>query len=248
MIKDKKIIVKDIIGTENLSGLKTGAIMTCNHFNAYDSFAIQMAYEASISNWKKKRFYRVIKEANYTSFPGFYGFLMRHCYTLPLSSSPKAMGEMMKSVDTLLKEGHLVLVYPEQSMWWNYRKPKPLKKGAYRFAVKSNVPIVPCFITMQDSNIVDDDGFKVQEYTIHIENLFILKKGCLKVIIWIIFLRKTIVFGKIFMRQRTKLSLSIQLKKKYVLKCNPRFLGLFFKIKYYVLLIKNCTEVQLLII
>ena len=55
-------------------------------------------------------------------------------------------------------------------MWWNYRKPKPLKKGAYRFAVKSNVPIVPCFITMQDSNIVDDDGFKVQEYTIHIED------------------------------------------------------------------------------
>lgn len=56
MIKNKKIIVKDIIGTENLSGLKTGAIMTCNHFNAYDSFAIQMAYEASISNWKKKDF------------------------------------------------------------------------------------------------------------------------------------------------------------------------------------------------
>lgn len=177
MIKDKKIIVKDIIGTENLSGLKTGAIMTCNHFNAYDSFAIQMAYEASISNWKKKRFYRVIKEANYTSFPGFYGFLMRHCYTLPLSSSPKAMGEMMKSVDTLLKGGHLVLVYPEQSMWWNYRKPKPLKKGAYRFAVKSNVPIVPCFITMQDSNIVDDDGFKVQEYTIHIEKPIYPKEG-----------------------------------------------------------------------
>ena len=136
-----------------------------------------MAYEASISNWKKKRFYRVIKEANYTSFPGFYGFLMRHCYTLPLSSSPKAMGEMMKSVDTLLKEGHLVLVYPEQSMWWNYRKPKPLKKGAYRFAVKSNVPIVPCFITMQDSNIVDDDGFKVQEYTIHIGKPIYPKEG-----------------------------------------------------------------------
>ena len=39
MIKDKKIIVKDIIGTENLSGLKTGAIMTCNHFNAYDCYS-----------------------------------------------------------------------------------------------------------------------------------------------------------------------------------------------------------------
>ena len=177
MLKNKKIIVKDIIGTENLTGLKTGAVMTCNHFNAFDSFAIQMAYEASIKNRRKKRFYRIIKEGNYTSFPGFYGFLMRHCYTLPLSSSPKAMGEMLKSVDKLLKQGHLVLVYPEQSMWWNYRKPKPLKKGAYRFAVKSNVPVVPCFITMKDSNVTDDDGFQVQEYTIHIEKPIYPKEG-----------------------------------------------------------------------
>lgn len=169
MVMNNQIIIKDIIGTENLSGLKTGAIMTCNHFNAFDSFAIQMAYEASISNWNKKKFYRIIKETNYTAFPGFYGYLMRNCYTLPLSSSPKAMVEMLRSVDKLLNDGHLILVYPEQSMWWNYRKPKPLKKGAYRFAVKSKVPVVPCFITMQDSKFTDENGFKVQEYTIHIE-------------------------------------------------------------------------------
>jgi 1-acyl-sn-glycerol-3-phosphate acyltransferase len=53
-------------------------------------------------------------------------------------------------------------------MWWNYRKPMPLQKGAFQFAVKSNVPVVPCFITMEDSDIVDSDGFNVQEYTIHI--------------------------------------------------------------------------------
>lgn len=53
-------------------------------------------------------------------------------------------------------------------MWWNYRKPKPLKSGAFKFAVRSNVPVLPCFITMQDSDIVDESGFNVQEYTIHI--------------------------------------------------------------------------------
>ena len=163
------MIIKDIIGAENLKGLKTGAVMTCNHFNAFDSFAIQVAYEACVENTKKKKFFRVIREGNYTSFPGFYGFLMRNCYTLPLGSSPKVMAELLKATDKLLNDGHLVLVYPEQSMWWNYRKPKPLKKGAFRFAVKANVPIVPCFITMQDSFIKDDDGFAVQEYTIHIE-------------------------------------------------------------------------------
>ena len=167
-INRKKImIVKDIVGKENLANLKTGAILTCNHFNALDSFAIQMAYEASCDT-KKKKFYRVIREGNYTSFPGFYGFLMRNCYTLPLASNNQALKEFMKSTNEILKRGDLVLVYPEQSMWWNYKKPKPLKKGAFQFAANNNVPVVPCFITMRDSDIMGTDGFKIQEYTIHI--------------------------------------------------------------------------------
>ena len=55
-----------------------------------------------------------------------------------------------------------------KDMQWNYRKPKPLKKGAYTFAAKNHVPVLPCFITMEDSDILGDDGFYVQEYTIHI--------------------------------------------------------------------------------
>lgn len=166
ILEDKKMIIKEIKGIENMANLKSGAIITCNHFNPFDSFAIQIAYEAS--NQKKRKFYRVIREGNYTSFPGFYGFLMRNCNTLPLSSNLKTMKEFVRATDTLLKQGHFVLVYPEQSLWWNYRKPKPLKKGAYTFASKNNVPVLPCFITMKDSDIKDNDGFFVQEYTINI--------------------------------------------------------------------------------
>ena len=53
-------------------------------------------------------------------------------------------------------------------MWWNYKKPKPLKNGAYRFAARNNVPVIPIFITMEDSNIIGEDGFFVQEYIINI--------------------------------------------------------------------------------
>lgn len=53
-------------------------------------------------------------------------------------------------------------------MWWNYRKPKPLQKGAFTFAARNNVPVLPCFITMKDSQYIDEDGFPVQEYTVHI--------------------------------------------------------------------------------
>jgi len=166
MIKQKKFILKDIKGIEHFRNLKSGAIITCNHFNALDSFAIHLTYDAA--KQKKRKFFRVIREGNYTSFPGFFGSLMRNCYTLPLSSNPKVMNEFMKSTEQILKDGHFVLVYPEQSMWWNYRKPKPLKKGAFLFAAKSNVPVLPCFITMCDSEYIDDDGFPVQEYTVHI--------------------------------------------------------------------------------
>ncbi len=171
MVREDQIIIKDVIGVENLQGLDTGAILTCNHFNAFDSFAIQVAYEESIKTKKerkKKKFFRVIREGNYTSYSGFYGFLMRNCYTLPLSSNAKTMVKFMKSMNSLLKQGHLVLVYPEQSMWWNYRKPKPLKEGAFKFAVAANVPVVPCFITMKDTDKIGTDGYPIQEYTIHI--------------------------------------------------------------------------------
>jgi 1-acyl-sn-glycerol-3-phosphate acyltransferase len=168
LIDDKKMIIKEIRGIENFKKLNSGAIITCNHFNAFDSFAIQLAYEAAEQSDRK--FYRIIREGNYTSFPGFYGFLMRHCNTLPLSSNRETLKKFTEAVDTRLKEGHFVLIYPEQSMWWNYRKPKPLKTGAYMFAAKSGVPVLPCFITMKDSDIMGDDGYFVQEYTIHISS------------------------------------------------------------------------------
>ena len=78
------------------------------------------------------------------------------------------MKKFLVAVNTLLQRGHFILVYPEQSMWWNYRKPKPLKIGAFQFAAKNNVPVLPCFITMKDTDIMGDDGFFVQEYTVHI--------------------------------------------------------------------------------
>lgn len=166
IIENKQMIVKDILGIEHFSNLKSGAIITCNHFNAFDSFAIQMTYEAA--RHKKRKFYRVIREGNYTNFPGFYGMLMRNCNTFPLSSNKETMKKFMKSLDTVLQEGNFVLIYPEQSLWWNYRKPKPLKKGAYTFAARNNVPVLPCFITMQDSDVLGEDGFYIQEYTIHV--------------------------------------------------------------------------------
>ncbi|MCR5154113.1 MAG: 1-acyl-sn-glycerol-3-phosphate acyltransferase, partial [Lachnospiraceae bacterium] len=162
----KQFVVKDVLGIENIRKLNTGAIITCNHFNAFDSFAIQKVYDES--GHKKRKFYRIIREGNYTGFPGFFGFLMRNCNTLPLSSNMDTMKKFMDGVNRLLKAGHFILIYPEQSMWWNYRKPKPLKKGGFTFAAGNNVPVLPVFVTMKDTDVMDENDFPVQEYTIHV--------------------------------------------------------------------------------
>ena len=165
LIKKKQLIIKEYKGIENLEKVADGAVITCNHFNAFDSFAIQLAFEQG--KLKKKKMYRVIREGNYTGFPGFYGVLMRHCNTLPLSSIFKTMEKFIAAVDRVLEKNQFVLVYPEQGMWWNYRKPRPLQKGAFTFAARNNKPVLPVFITMEDSDVLDDDGFYVQEYTVH---------------------------------------------------------------------------------
>lgn len=168
LLKDNKLIIKKINGIENLKKVESGAMITCNHFNPYDSFAIEKVFrEAGMD--KNKKLYKVIREGNYTNFPGLYGFFFRNCDTLPLSSSKRTMIKFMEAVDTILERKDFILIYPEQSMWWNYRKPKPLKPGAFKLATRNNVPIIPIFITMEDSTIIGEDGFPIQEYTINIE-------------------------------------------------------------------------------
>ena len=43
-----------------------------------------------------------------------------------------------------------------------------MQSGAFSIAVRNGTPVVPIFITMEDSDVLDGDGFFVQEYTLHI--------------------------------------------------------------------------------
>lgn len=163
-IKNNNFIIKEIKGLENYRKVESGAMITCNHFNAFDNYAVFRAIRKDLG---KRNLYKVIREGNYTNFPGFYGLLFRHCNTLPLSSNFDTMKNFMEAVKILLERGEKILIYPEQGMWWNYRKPRPMQNGAFKLAVKNNVPIIPVFITMEDSEFIDGDGFNVQAYTLH---------------------------------------------------------------------------------
>ncbi len=165
MIADKQLIIKDVRGIENFTAVKGGKIITCNHFSVGDNYAVWVALRDDMDG---RMLYKVIREGNYTNPPKPFGLFMRHCNTLPLSSQKATMVKFMKAFAELLQRGETILIYPEQGMWWNYRKPRPMQDGAFSLAVRNKTPIVPIFITMEDSNVLDGDGFFVQEYTMHI--------------------------------------------------------------------------------
>ena len=165
MVANKQLIIKKVRGIENFTAVSGGKIVTCNHFNPCDNYAVWLALREHMNG---KLLYKVIREGNYTNPPKPFGLFMRHCNTLPLSSQMSTMKKFMKAVEVLLGRGETILIYPEQSMWWNYRKPRPTQDGAFALAARNNTPIVPIFITMEDSEVPDGDGFFVQEYTMNI--------------------------------------------------------------------------------
>lgn len=165
LIKKDILAIDGVTGKEHLHALQNGAIVTCNHFHPFDNYAVFHCIRKALP---RKYLYKVIREGNYTNFPGLYGFLFRHCNTLPLSSNRRTMMNFMSAVNTLLKRGETILIYPEQGMWWNYRKPRPFKIGGFKMAYRAGVPVLPTFITMTDDTRLDDSGYPIQRYTLHI--------------------------------------------------------------------------------
>ena len=165
MIANRQLIIKEVRGIENFTAVKGGRIVTCNHFSVCDNYAV---WKALCDHMDGRMLYKVIREGNYTNPPKGFGLFLKHCNTLPLSSQRATMTKFTKAFSELMRRGETVLIYPEQGMWWNYRKPRPMQDGAFSLAVRNKVPIVPVFITMEDSDVLDGDGFFVQEYTVHI--------------------------------------------------------------------------------
>ena len=165
LIKKDILVIDGVTGKEHLSALKKGAIVTCNHFSAFDNYIVFHCIRKALP---RKYLYKIIREGNYTNFPGLYGFLFRHCNTLPLSRNRRTMMNFMSAVTTLLKRGESILIYPEQGMWWNYKKPRPFKVGGFKMAYRAGVPVLPTFITMTDDTRLDGDGYPIQRHTLHI--------------------------------------------------------------------------------
>lgn len=155
----------EIIGLEKIKNIKGGAIITSNHFSKVDNTVIRFLLHRI---GRGKHFYIIVQETNIL-MPGSLGWLMRNCYTMPISKNAEYMvNNFAPALEKLLKNNEYVLIYPEEEMWFNYKKPRPLKIGAYHYAAKFNVPIIPCFIEIIEKDTIDDAGFYDLKYKLHI--------------------------------------------------------------------------------
>lgn len=153
-----------IVGLEHLVAIKTGAIVTSNHFNPLDNTAIRYATRKA----HRKHLYIVSEDTN-LAMPGFVGYLMRHYDTMPITTNKNYMGRIFpKLIEQTLQRHELILIYPEAEMWFNYRKPRPPKRGSYYYAARFNVPVISCFIEQRDQFTKDNAEFSHVAYTVHI--------------------------------------------------------------------------------
>lgn len=162
-----KIINKntEIVGLEKIPKDLGGVLITSNHFSPLENTVIR-----HLTNKLGRRRLGIISQTSNFAMTGIIGFLMNYADTIPISTDPRYLARDFLSVlkERLVDKKHAILLYPEQEMWFNYRKPRPPKSGAYFYAAKLNVPIISCFVEIVDMDQDDNAEFKKVKYILHV--------------------------------------------------------------------------------
>ncbi len=159
LYENKFVLKTRVIGRENLRGL-TAAVLTCNHVAKFDCLAVKYGARGHRT---------FVVAAPFNNMKGFLGEMMRAGDMLPMNTTVHGTAAFNKMVEEVLcVRKDFLLIYPEASMWWNYKKPRPYKDGGFYMAAKYGVPVVPHFITYRESGKKDGEGLPVYNFTLHI--------------------------------------------------------------------------------
>ena len=155
----------EIIGLDKIPNDLGGVLITSNHFSPLENTVIR-----HLTNKLGRKDLGIISQTSNFAMKGLVGYLMNYADTIPISTEPRYLARDFLSLlkERLVDKKHAILLYPEQEMWFNYRKPRPPKDGAYFFASKLNVPIVSCFVEMVDLSEDDTPEFKKVKYILHV--------------------------------------------------------------------------------
>ena len=145
-LMNKCIYRLKIEGKENIKLVKnTGVIGIANHSQFTDFFMSKQVFY-------HKRYY--MTAAIFNNKKGISGNILRKIAMLPIprTQSTSARRNFDNAVKRCLDNKSAVMFHPEKAMWKNYRKPRPFFKGAFYYAVKNNVPVLPMIVLYRPTN------------------------------------------------------------------------------------------------
>lgn len=149
-----------IRGRRNLQNLKTGAVSICNHVLTLDNMCVAQAL------FPRKIYFQSQEET--FSIKGIR-HVVKGLGAYPIPKSMKAKREYIKFTDELLQNKQIVQIFPEGSLWPYYERIRPFKAGAFHFAVKNNVPVIPMCINFRERpKLLKIFGVKAKCATLHI--------------------------------------------------------------------------------
>ena len=143
---------------------RVGFIVTCNHINKLDALVVLWALKrGGLLRGRRLK----VMVADFNNQKGRLGEYMRAFGIMPFPSGHRLVRRFNEAVSYYLKKGDCILIFPEQSEWWGYDRPRPLKSGAFYYAVKNNVSVQPLFIKCRDSGRTKN-GVERKYFDVHI--------------------------------------------------------------------------------
>lgn len=148
-----------IEGKENIKNLKTGAISVSNHVLILDCSMIGLAFGL-------KKVYFTTREGSF-KIP-FVRKLIKLLRAVPIPTKLKDEEYFIKGINKALQDGKIIHFYPEKALWPYYEKIRNFKNGAFNFAIKNDVPVIPIVIKFRNPKGIRQIFKKKKDVTLKI--------------------------------------------------------------------------------
>ena len=158
-ILNKIIYDLKIEGKENIKNLQTGAISVSNHVLFLDCTMVGLSFGL-------KKIYFTTREGSF-KIP-FIRKLIKLLRAIPIPSQLDNKICFVREIDKAVQNGKIIHFYPEKALWPYYEQIRNFKDGAFSFAIRNNVPVVPIVITFRNPKGIRKIFKKKKDVTVKI--------------------------------------------------------------------------------
>lgn len=135
LLINKLVLGFKVEGLKNIHGVDGSKITVSNHVHYLDCTMIGLV------NFPNQNYF-ISQESNF-EIP-IVKWLITLLNTIPIPRDKSQTSCFSSCIDSLLSNEKTVHLYPEGSLLPYCKNLRSFKRGAFHFAVKNNVPIIPC--------------------------------------------------------------------------------------------------------